>query len=61
MLCEIGLTQVYARAAPEPKPSARRLKEALEEPFWHTVDIFFAEKLWNALGRPSGVPLTDRS
>jgi len=52
---ENGLTQAPARAAPDTKPSARRFKEALEEPYWHTLNGA-AQMLLNALGRPCGVP-----
>jgi len=33
----------------------RRLKEALEQPFWSAVDEVHAARLWRALGRP-GAP-----
>ncbi len=55
--CENGLMQAPAGAAPETKPSARRFKEALEEPYWHTLKSS-AQALLNALGQPSGVPLS---
>jgi len=35
--------------------SSRRFKEALEQPFWSTLEGDLADRLWRALGRP-GAP-----
>ncbi len=58
--CANGLIQAPARAAAETKPSARRFKAALEEPYWHTLNGG-AQMLLNALGQPSGVPLSTQA
>ena len=34
-------------------PSDRRFKEALEAPFWTTLDPYILTSLWQALGHPS--------
>ncbi len=44
-----------AGAAPGEHCARRRLKEALERPYWSTVDEAHAARLWRALGRP-GAP-----
>jgi len=42
-----------------PVQCVRRLKEALEQPFWSTLHPDLAARLWQALGRP-GAPLSKR-
>ena len=42
-----------------PIKRVRRLKEALEQPFWSTLHPDLTRALWKALGRP-GAPLSKR-
>ncbi len=45
-----------AAGAWDPLQRDRRFKEALEQPFWSTLDGNLAARLWRVLGRP-GAPL----
>jgi len=39
-----------------PKPSGRRLKDALDKPFYTLLDDNLSTRLYCALGRPSASP-----